>query len=116
MNPFISCLTGNSSCCSSDNGFWYYPNGKKVAQQTDVSTVLYHYDELAFEPFLAYHSLEFKAILGRQVPDQYAGDPESFPAGIYHCKIPDEYGDIQHLFLGIYAEESKSILNSRSKI
>ena len=104
-NPFVACVTDNSSCCSETEGFWYYPSGRQVPSS--------HYDAYytSFqEHFLVYYGSPFNLMLGRQLLDQnYQLSLVNFSSGIYHCLIPDRHGEFQNLFLGIYEEQSKCL-------
>ena len=80
----LICTTTNSGCCSSANSEtqWYFPNGSQVLSNSSMT-------------FSRTRSTSPGAVrLNR--------NPEATTTGVFHCDVPDDSGDLQSLYVGIY--------------
>lgn len=98
--PFVMCVTNNQSCCSSNDGSsdWYHPSGEQVnrtflnsnqeccAQSFNIAFMF----ERHYNALILFRSLFINNCFG-----------------LYRCLIPDEDGNPQQLFLGVYNARCK---------
>ena len=106
FRPAIGCLTDNSSFRSQvdDLSDWYYPSGRHA-----LNSYAYYNDsfqQCSHQPYyLIYHV--HLGILSHLVLERSFTESMNNCSGLYHCLIPDSYGELQQLFWGIYSEISK---------
>ena len=98
----LLCTTTNTSCCSSGNPAtqWYFPNGTQVPNLGSSPPSM---------TFSRTRSTSPAAVrLNR--------NPEATTTGVFQCDIPDDSGDLQSIYVGIYnATTGESCTLMRSK-
>ena len=79
----LICTTTNSDCCFGRQGNgWYLPNGFELFNTNT-------------QPYYRTRSTSPGAVrLNR--------NPGATTTGVFHCDIPDDSGDLQSLYVGIY--------------
>ena len=65
------------------SGGWYYPNGSMIKDTTHVN-------------------VHFGVERGPGVRRLFKTDMETVPEGIWTCTMPDQYGILQSLHIGLY--------------
>ena len=81
----LICTTTRRGCClSTDGSQWYFPNGS-IVQRT--GTTYYRSRTISHGP-------------GGTV--RLNRNPGATTTGVFHCDIPDDSGDLQSLYVGIY--------------
>ena len=97
----LICTTTRPGCClSSDGSEWYFPDGSTV-QRTGTT----------------YYRTRTISIVGGGTVRLHR-NPGATTTGVFHCDIPDGSGDLQGLYVGIYAAttgESSSMLKNKSR-
>ena len=84
----LFCLTNLYPCCSgSEDGNWHQPNGLQLGLSGSFN-----------EYYQGYHALYQSVILQRP----FLAEIE----GLFHCEIVDQFNITQHLYVGIYLEET----------
>ena len=81
----LVCTTTNLACClSTDGSHWYFPDGSQVQH---MGTTYYRTRTVSF-------------VGGGTV--RLNRNPGATTTGVFHCDIPDDSGDLQSLYVGIY--------------
>ena len=81
----LICTTARRGCClSTDGSQWYFPNGS-IVQRTGATY---------------YRSRTISHGPGGTV--RLHRNPRATTTGVFHCDIPDDSGDLQSIYVGIY--------------
>ena len=85
----LICTTTLPACClSTDGSQWYFPNGSAVQHRNRIGT----------DP--TYYRSRTVYLSGPTV--RLNRNPGATTTGVFHCDIPDDSGDLQSLYVGIY--------------
>ena len=83
----LSCQTSRADCCKSPPaGEWFYPNGQMVGLRSSGDDMYRNRDDLG------------NVFLNRR-------NDVRTPRGIYHCLLPDHYGVMTKMQVGLYLPE-----------
>ena len=81
----LLCTTTNPACClSTDGSQWYFPNGSIVQRHGTT-----YYRRRTFS----------NVGIGTVRLHRNSG---ATTTGVFHCEIPDDSGDLQSIYMGIY--------------
>ena len=81
----LICTSTRPGCClSTDGSHWYFPDGSQV-QRTGTT----------------YYRTRTVSIVGGGTVRLHR-NPGATTTGVFHCDIPDDSGDLQSLYVGIY--------------
>ena len=112
FQPLIRCITDNSSFYSQTDGYsdWYNPSGRRVSDLPyrnynirSSQQCFAQYNHSYNSPYALTHS-NLVYTLG----ESSSGSENCY--GLYQCLIPDRYGELQQLFLGIYIDDIRKCL------
>ena len=97
----LICTTTRQACClSTDGSHWYFPDGSQVQR---------------FETLSYYRTRTISGALSGGTVSLHR-NPGATTTGVFHCDIPDDSGDLQSLYVGIYTNTTgKSCTLKRNK-
>ena len=108
--PVVTCVTDNTSCCSRNHGFsnWYNSSNRQVFEiLPNAGGPQFQEMICSFQVGNLLNTFTQGLVLGRLLAEAMNNC-----SGLYHCLIPDRYGELQQLFLGIYNADIRCKYNN----